>query len=106
MELILAILVGILVTCGCALLLDGDRIRLLFGIVVLSHAANLLIFVSSGLGTGTAIIAESANALPDAAPDALAQALMLTAIVIGFGVSCFCLFLSRRIENSEAGDTA
>ena len=60
-------------------------------------AANLLVFAAAGLGDGTTpIIAKNAETLPKGHPDPLAQALVLTAIVISFGVLAFCISLLKQ----------
>lgn len=104
MDLTLAILVGVLAACGTAAVLGRSLFRLLIGLVLLGQTANLLLFVAAGPGDGTAaIVAESAQAPAPGSGDPLAQALVLTAIVIGFGVLAFCLALlslSRRDEDT------
>jgi multicomponent Na+:H+ antiporter subunit C len=105
MDLTLAILVGLLAACGTAAVLGGSLFRLLIGLVLLGQAANLLVFAAAGPGQGpAAIVAEGEAVLPPEAGDPLAQALVLTAIVIGFGVLAFCLALlslSRRDETPK-----
>ena len=103
MELGLILLIGLLVACGSYLVLEGNRFCLLIGIAILSNAANLLVFTSAGLGEGSDAIVDSGEvALAATAPDPLAQAMVLTAIVIGFAVLAFCLVLTVRA--SEEGE--
>ena len=96
MEPLTAVLAGTLFGVGLYLMLSRNLVRLLLGLALVSHAANLLIFVSAGLtrgrpplvGDDTLTLATSADPLP--------QALILTAIVISFGVFAFALILIRR----------
>ena len=83
METILAVLVGILVAASVYLMLARNILRFLFGLILLSNAANLTIFIAGRLTRATPPLV--ANALP--------QALILTAIVIGFGLLAFALAL-------------
>ena len=70
---------------------------------LLAQAANVLVFTAAGLGRGdTAVIAKTAKELPEEHPDPLAQALVLTAIVISFGVLAFCLVLLKRTHRRTA----
>jgi len=94
MDLILAILVGLLAALGAASMQSGGLFRLLIGLVLLGQAANLLVFTAAGLGDGSPPVVRSGESLPESGGgDPLAQALVLTAIVIGFGVLAFCLAL-------------
>ena len=107
MELPIAILIGFLAAAGVYMLLDRNLFRILVGLALLAQSANMVVFVAAGLGDGGhAIIPESATGLPEGHPDPLAQALVLTAIVISFGVLAFCLVLlkvtHRRAETSDA----
>ncbi len=96
METLSALLIGVFAACGTWLLLRHGLFRILLGLALLAQAANLLVFTAAGLGRGdTAIIAGDAAALPDGHPDPLAQALVLTAIVISFGALAFCLVLLK-----------
>jgi multicomponent Na+:H+ antiporter subunit C len=97
MEPLTAILVGALYAVGLYLLLSRNLIRLLLGLGLISHAANLLVFVSAGLTRGRPpLVGEESLSLTTSA-DPLPQALILTAIVISFGVFAFALILIRRV---------
>lgn len=109
METLAAILIGILAGSGTLLLLRGGLFRILLGLALLAQAANLLVFTAAGLTRGgTAIIAAGSEALPADHPDPLAQALVLTAIVISFGALAFCLVLLKktRARTGAAGISA
>ena len=101
MEQLLSVLIGALVASAVYLMLARNLLRFLFGLILLSNAANLTIFVAGRLTPGApplgpdgmdAPIGDVANALP--------QALVLTAIVIGFGLFAFALILAFRAYQS------
>ncbi|MBB4285088.1 Na+/H+ antiporter subunit C [Roseospira goensis] len=101
MELILAALVGLLVAAGAYLMMSGYLVRFLFGLVLLSNAANLAIFAAGRLTyAAPPLIPEGALAPGGPVGNALPQALILTAIVIGFGLFAFALALSFRAYNA------
>ncbi len=104
MEVPIAILIGFLVASGIYLVLGRNLFRMLVGLALLALSANLLVFAAAGLGDGThVIISETAVAPPDDHPDPLAQAFVLTAIVISFGVLAFCLTLLTRTYRRTGG---
>lgn len=106
MEIAIAILIGILASAGTALLLSRNLFRILLGLALIAQAANVLVFSAAGLGDGSApIIAESAESLPEGHPDPLAQALVLTAIVISFGVLAFCITLLKKVRSRSGGSS-
>lgn len=97
MENLLAILIGVFFGLGVYFILEKTLLKLIFGLVMFGHAANLLIFTAAGLSRGvTPIIGSEAAQLTAPYPDPLPQALILTAIVIGFGVLAFVLVLTRQ----------
>lgn len=97
MEIMWSIVVGILVTSGVYLLMERHILRVLFGLVLLSNAVNMAIFIAGRLTKGTPPLIKDGYAIPtqDIA-NSLPQALILTAIVIGFGLLVFALVLSYR----------
>ena len=97
MEIMLSILIGILYAAGVYLLLRRSLVKLILGIIFLSNATNLLIFMSSGLlqGKPAFVTKEGAEAVNGVA-DPLPQAMVLTAIVIGFGLVAFTLVLKYK----------
>lgn len=99
METILSLLTGLLVALGVYLLLRRSLVQVLLGIMFLSHAANLVIFVSGGLRRDVAPMIDAQGGLPVGSyADPLPQALILTAIVIGFGLLAFALALVMRAQ--------
>lgn len=96
MEIMLALLTGLLVAAGSYLMMSGKTLPYLFGLTMISNAANLLIFAAGRLTFGDpALVPAEAKTIADAA-NALPQALILTAIVIGFGLLVFALTLAYR----------
>lgn len=107
MEVALAVLVGVFFTVAIYLILSKSVIRMLLGVAILGNATNLLIFTAGRLTRevppividGEAqLIAPYANPLP--------QALILTAIVIGFALFTFLLVLGyRAYQELDADNT-
>jgi multicomponent Na+:H+ antiporter subunit C len=101
MNVLAAVIVGVLFGSAIFLLLCRTPVKLLIGLVLLSNAINLLIFVSAGLTRGRPpLIATDAVKITGAYADPLPQALILTAIVISFGVLAFALVLFSRTFKS------
>ena len=97
MELLISIMVGVLVATGAYLMLARNVLRFLFGMILISNAANLTIFVSGRLTPESPpLIPKGADAPLVEVANALPQALVLTAIVIGFGLFAFALTLVYR----------
>lgn len=95
MQLETAILVGILFGCATYMILQTSFVRILFGFVILSNAANLLVLSMSGEPHGKAAPIVRNPDLPMVDP--LPQALILTAIVIGFGMTAYLVLLLYRL---------
>lgn len=93
MEVLMSIVVGILFTAATYLMLSKSILRIIIGTGLLSHGAHLLILTMGGLKKGAApLLGEHAHSYVDPLP----QALILTAIVISFGVTSFFLVLAYR----------
>jgi len=91
------LLIGGLYSCAFYMMLRRSLTKTLFGLVLLSNAANLLIFVAADLRVGRPALVPAGATVPDGViTDPLAQAFILTAIVIGFGVLAFAVVLIRR----------
>ena len=95
MEIFIALTIGILVAAGIYRLLGGCKVDLIVGLILLSQAANLILLASGGLKTDAAPLIGKDTDLSTLA-DPLPQALVLTAIVIGFGLLAFLLTLLIR----------
>ncbi len=101
MDPIVALSIGGLVTVGVYMFLAHDLPRVLIGFVLFGSAVNLTIFASGRLGaTLPPFVAPGADALVAGTANPLPQALILTAIVIGFGLTVFALMLVVR-ANAE-----
>ena len=105
METLLAFVVGGLYAAGLYMMLRRSVLKLIIGLGLFGHAANLLIFTMGGLTRAQPPILFG---LPGGAAagvaDPLPQALILTAIVIGFGVQAFALVLIRRAVQAVGTD--
>jgi multicomponent Na+:H+ antiporter subunit C len=98
MESLLAILIGGLFTCSVYMILRRSIIKLIIGLSMLAHACNLLIFTIGFTIRGKAPLIESGEKyIKETVADPLPQALILTAIVIGFGVTAFTIVLIRQV---------
>jgi len=99
MSWMVALLAGTLFATGTYLLLSKLLSRIIVGLGLIAHGANLLLLGSGG-EPGAPPILDGAVAGPRSDP--LEQALVLTAIVITFGVTAFLLTLAYR-SWTEAG---
>lgn len=97
METLLAVVVGILYAAGVFLVLRRSLARIVIGLAILTNATNLLIFAAAGIERGAPpLVPVGADAPESPFADPLPQALILTAIVIGFGVLAFAMVLMYR----------
>ncbi|HUF28848.1 MAG TPA: Na+/H+ antiporter subunit C [Gemmatimonadaceae bacterium] len=97
MEPVFAIVVGALFTASTYLMLQRNVLKIVFGLVLLSNAANLLIFTMGRLTpVRPPLVPEGATVPIPPFANALPQALILTAIVISFGLLAFSLVLVYR----------
>lgn len=104
MEIVLAILVGILYTAGVYMMLRRSILKFIIGLIFLSNATNLLVFISSGISAGNpAFVDDTTNSI-DKFSDPLPQALVLTAIVIGFGVVVYTIALKYKFFETTGTD--
>jgi multicomponent Na+:H+ antiporter subunit C len=90
--------IAVLFGSGIFLMLKTDLLRVVVGMVLISHAANLTL-MSSGLTRGRAPIHPLTGG--ETISDPLVQAMTLTAIVIGFGVTALLLALAYRVYTSH-----
>lgn len=105
MELILAVVIGALYAAGLYLMMRRNLVKVIIGLVLLAQAANLLIFTAAGLRSPNApLIPLGATQPTGEYADPLPQALILTAIVIGFGVIAFTLVLFHRAYQTIGTD--
>lgn len=94
METILAVACGVMVAASIYLMLSGNLIRFIFGLVLATNAVNLLIFVAGRLSEiRPPLIPDDASVPAAPLANAVPQALILTAIVIGFALLSFVFIL-------------
>src|SRR5690554_1700484 len=102
MEVLLAILIGLLFAVGVYLVMRRDLLRVVFGLMLLSNGVNLLIFTMGRLTRGVPpVVPPGLDAPLEAISNPLPQALVLTAIVIGFGFMVFALLMVMRTYESS-----
>jgi len=96
-ELMLALLTGLLYATAVYMMLRRSIVKLVIGLSLLAHASTLLILtVGRPVRTQPPIIPAGATELVQPFSDPVPQALILTAIVISFGVQAFALVLIRQ----------
>lgn len=100
MEFLVASGIGIVTACGIYLLLRGRSFPVVLGLSLIGYAVNVFIFAMGRLWSGAAPILTQG---PDVA-DPLPQALVLTAIVIGFATTGFVIELALRARHDGGSD--
>lgn len=102
MSLLLITAISVCVTSGILLLLSREVFRVIMGLAVLGTAANLIVFIGGRPGSLVpAVIEQGSQILTADAANPLPQALVLTAIVIGFALLCFALILAAAVVNQQ-----
>jgi multicomponent K+:H+ antiporter subunit C len=91
MELVIALSIGVLAGSGIWLLLRPRSFQVIIGLSLISYAVNLFIFSTGRLRSNAAPILEAGQSVPGASADPVPQALVLTAIVIGFAMTALFL---------------
>ena len=105
MELLMALASGILYTAGIYLMLRRRLAQLIIGLGLLSNGTNLLIFTAGGLTRAQPpLVSAATGQLVAPYADPVPQALILTAIVIGFGLLAFSLVLAHRVHTTLGTD--
>ena len=106
-ETVLAIVLGLLFALGTFLVLRRDVVRVVWGVSILSQAANVYLVTMGSIGGTVPVLAHHGGGGHGTVTDPLVQALVLTAIVIGFGTTAFALVLTYRVyEEHGSIDTA
>ena len=103
MELLLAIVAGVLYASGLYLMLRRRLAQLIIGLSLLSNGSNILILSAAGVTRAKPPLI-SPGMTADQFADPVPQSLILTAIVIGFGVLAFSLVLAHRVHQSAGSD--
>lgn len=105
MTLLLAANVGLLFAAGAYMLMRRSLVKLVVGLVLLGQAANLLIYITSDPLRGRPPLVQPGEQLPPAPhSDPLASALVLTAIVISFGIASYTIVLIKRAYQDVGTD--
>ncbi|TVR46191.1 MAG: cation:proton antiporter [Planctomycetota bacterium] len=105
MNVLMALVVGVMVASGLYLMLQRRLLHLLLGIALLGNGVNVSIVVSAGLESQNPPVTPLGEPQPVAPhADPLPQALVLTAIVIGFGVLGFAVALAWRTFHLSRDD--
>ncbi|OHV12723.1 Na+/H+ antiporter subunit C [Kushneria phosphatilytica] len=100
MELIYSICTGVLTASGIFLALRGRTFPVVVGLTLLTYAVNLFLFSMGGLHTAASTIVGTDMPMADPLP----QALVLTAIVIGFAMTAFVVILAMRARGDLGSD--
>jgi multicomponent Na+:H+ antiporter subunit C len=104
-EIVLALASGVLYSAGIYLMLRRRLAQLIIGLGLLSNGTNLLIFTAGGLTRARPpVVPDGADLLVAPYADPVPQALVLTAIVIGFGLLAFSLVLAHRVHATIGSD--
>ncbi len=105
MNIVLAICCGVLIATGTYMLLRRSFVKMVIGLALISHAANLLIYIVASPVKGRPPLIRPGETVPDAPfADPLPGALILTAIVISFGVIAFTIVLIKGTYEAVGTD--
>ena len=101
MEAMVSIVIGVMTAGAVYLLLRAQIFPVVLGITLLGYAVNIFLFASGRVTLGSApLVEQGLSHLPDPLP----QALVLTAIVIGFGMTAFLVVLALRALGDLGSD--
>jgi multicomponent K+:H+ antiporter subunit C len=100
MEFLVSTGIGWIVACGIYLLLRGRTYSVVLGLSLLGYAVNVFIFAMGRLWSGAPPILQGSGPFADPLP----QALVLTAIVIGFATTGFVIELALRSRHENGSD--
>jgi multicomponent K+:H+ antiporter subunit C len=92
-EALFSIVIGVLVACGVYLVLRARSFPVVLGLTLISYGVNVFLFASGRLVADSAPLALAEVTIH---PDPLPQALVLTAIVIGFGMTAYTIVLALK----------
>ena len=100
LEFLLASAIGLLVSTGVYLILRARTFPVVLGLAMIGYAVNLFLFAMGRLQTNAPAILTNADTVTDPLP----QALVLTAIVIGFATTAFIVQLALRSRYESGTD--
>lgn len=101
MEWLIACVIGVMTACGVFLTLRARTFPVVLGLTLLAYAVNVFLFAMGRLTVGQpAIIDPAAPGYADPLP----QALVLTAIVIAFGMTAFMIVLALKARSELGND--
>ena len=100
MELLYAVALAVLTSCGVYLMLRARTFPVVVGLALLSYAVNLFLFATGRIGNAAPAVLGKAEVYADPLP----QALVLTAIVIGFAMTAYALVLALRAQGELDSD--
>ena len=105
MELLLIFIIGLLHAAGIYMLLRRNMFKMIIGLILLGNGVNMLIFLLGKLTKGhPPVIADGAKVFTEIYADPVPQALILTAIVIGFGLQSFAIILIKKVHQGLGTD--
>lgn len=105
MQVVLAFVIGVIYAAGLYMMMRRSIVKLIAGLALLGYASNLLIFTVSRLTRAQPpLIPDGSYLPPEPFADPVPQALILTAIVIGFGLQAFALVLIKRVYQTVGTD--
>lgn len=100
MELLIASAIGLMTAAGVYLVLRARTFPVVLGLTFLSYAVNLFIFASGGIRVGAPPVVGAQARYADPLP----QALVLTAIVISFGMTAYLIVLAMQARAATGSD--
>lgn len=101
MEMLISACLGVMIACGVYLVLRARTFPVVLGLILMSFAVNFFLFLTGRLHTDLpAIISPDQSIYADPLP----QALVLTAIVIGFAMTAFVVVLALRADRELETD--
>lgn len=101
MNLVTAFALSAIAGCGVYMILSRHVVRIILGIALLSAAINLVIFQAGRIGSvEPPVIGDTETVLSATAANPLPQALILTAIVIGFALVAFAAAVALQTQRS------
>ncbi|MCF3932801.1 NADH-quinone oxidoreductase subunit K [Acuticoccus sp. M5D2P5] len=102
MNLVFSLAIAAIMGAGIYLVLSRNVMRIIFGVSLMSAGTNLLIFLAGGLQEiAPPVIEKGEEVLGTASANPLPQALILTAIVIGFSLVAFAAALALQVYRSD-----